>query len=149
MDEDNQSVDALVTLQERMVNLIKQLQMPLIETSMVIGNHIKQLMKSLNEYSSETGTIFPAKVTSPWELKVDTDTDSQITMELDKILSIVDNDRMDILATLIRITLIETELDLSEALLALRMWEHLARSQLAAATSPGQLFSPLVMPEEW
>ena len=149
MDEDNQSVDALVTLQERMVNLIKQLQMPLIETSMVIGNHIKQLMKSLNEYSSETGTIFPAKVTSPWELKVDTDTDSQITMELDKILSIVDNDRMDILATLIRVTLIETELDLSEALLALRMWEHLARSQLAAATSPGQLFSPLVMPEEW
>ena len=149
MDEDNQSVDALVTLQERMVNLIKQLQMPLIETSMVIGNHIKQLMKSLNEYSSETGTIFPIKVTSPWELNVDNDSNSQITMELDKILSIVDNDRMDILATLIRVTLIETELDLSEALLALRMWEHLARSQLAAATSPGQLFSPLVMPEEW
>tara|TARA_B100000459_G_scaffold98677_1_gene56259 strand:+ start:204 stop:662 length:459 start_codon:yes stop_codon:yes gene_type:complete len=149
MDEDNQSVDALVTLQERMVNLIKQLQMPLIETSMVIGNHIKQLMKSLNEYSSETGTIFPIKVTSPWELNVDNDSNSQITMELDKILSIVDNDRMDILATLIRVTLIETELDISEALLALRMWEHLARSQLAAATSPGQLFSPLVMPEEW
>ena len=149
MDEENQSVDALVTLQERMVNLIKQLQMPLIETSMVIGNHIKQLMKSLNEYSSETGTIFPIKVTSPWELNVDNDSNSQITMELDKILSIVDNDRMDILATLIRVTLIETELDISEALLALRMWEHLARSQLAAATSPGQLFSPLVMPEEW
>ena len=149
MNEENQSVDALVTLQERMVNLIKQLQMPLIETSMVIGNHIKQLMKSLNEYSSESGVHFPDKVTSPWELNMDNDTNSQITMELEKILSIVDNDRMDILATLIRVTLIETELDLSEALLALRMWEHLARSQLAAATSPGQLFSPLVMPEEW
>ncbi len=149
MNEESQSVDALVTLQERMVNLIKQLQMPLIETSMVIGNHIKQLMKSLNEYSSESGVLFPDKVTSPWELNMDNDTNSQITMELDKILSIVDNDRMDILATLIRVTLIETELDLSEALLALRMWEHLARSQLAAATSPGQLFSPLVMSEEW
>lgn len=149
MNEESQSVDALVTLQERMVNLIKQLQMPLIETSMVIGNHIKQLMKSLNEYSLESGVNFPDKVTSPWELNMDNDTNSQITMELDKILSIVDNDRMDILATLIRVTLIETELDLSEALLALRMWEHLARSQLAAATSPGQLFSPLVMPEEW
>ena len=149
MDEENQSVDALVTLQERMVNLIKQLQMPLIETSMVIGNHIKQLMKSLDEYSSESGTIFPDKVTSPWELNVDNDVDSHTKMELDKILSIVDNDRMDILATLIRVTLIETELNLSEAILALRMWEHLARTQLAAATSPGQLFSPLVMPEEW
>ena len=149
MGEENQSVDALVTLQERMVNLIKQLQMPLIETSMVIGNHIKQLMKSLDEYSSESGTIFPDKVTSPWELKVDNDVDSHTKMELDKILSIVDNDRMDILATLIRVTLIETELNLSEAILALRMWEHLARTQLAAATSPGQLFSPLVMPEEW
>ena len=149
MDEENQSVNSLVTLQERMVNLIKQLQMPLIEVSMVIGNHIKQLMKSLNEYSSETGAIFPDKVTIPWELSVDIDAGSQSKMELDKILSIVDDDRMDILATLIRVTLIETELNLSEAILALRMWEHLARTQLATANSPGQVFSPLILPEEW
>ncbi len=149
MDEKNQSVNALVTLQERMVNLIKQLQMPLIEVSMVIGNHIKQLMKSLNEYSSDTGAVFPEKVTNPWELNVSNDINSQSKMELDKILSIVDDDRMDILATLIRVTLIETELNLSEAILALRMWEHLARTQLATATSPGQLFSPLILPEEW
>ena len=149
MDEKSQSVNALVTLQERMVNLIKQLQMPLIEASMVIGNHIKQLMKSLNEFSSETGATFPDKVTTPWELNVDSDVDSQTKMELDKILSIVDDDRMDILATLIRVTLIETELNLSEAILALRMWEHLARTQLATANSPGQLFSPLILPEEW
>tara|TARA_B100000214_G_C23635260_1_gene475889 strand:- start:52 stop:501 length:450 start_codon:yes stop_codon:yes gene_type:complete len=149
MDEKNQSVNALVTLQERMVNLIKQLQMPLIEVSMVIGNHIKQLMKSLNEYSLDTGAVFPEKVTNPWELNVSNDINSHSKMELDKILSIVDDDRMDILATLIRVTLIETELNISEAILALRMWEHLARTQLANATSPGQLFSPLIMPEEW
>ena len=82
-------------------------------------------------------------------MKVDSDVDSQSKMELDKILSIVDDDRMDILATLIRVTLIETELNLSEAILALRMWEHLARTQLATANSPGQLFSPLILPEEW
>ena len=46
---ENLEVDGLVTLQERMVNLINQLQMPLIEVSMVIGNHIKQMMKSLEE----------------------------------------------------------------------------------------------------
>ena len=116
---------------------------------MVVGNHIKQLMKSLNDYSSDTGAVFPEKVTNPWELNVSNDINSQSKMELDKILSIVDDDRMDILATLIRVTLIETELNLSEAILALRMWEHLARTQLATATSPGQLFSPLIMPEEW
>ena len=106
-------------------------------------------LKSLNEFSSETGATFPEKVTTPWELNVDSDVDSQSKMELDKILSIVDDDRMDILATLIRVTLIETELNLSEAILALRMWEHLARTQLATANSPGQLFSPLILPEEW
>jgi len=56
---------------------------------------------------------------------------------------------MDILATLIRVTLIETEMALDDGILALRMWEKLARSQLSAATTPGQLFSPIIIPEEW
>ena len=149
MNEENQSVDALVTLQERMVNLIKQLQMPLIETSMVIGNHIKQLMKSLNEYSSESGVHFPDKVTSPWELNMDNDTNSQITMELDKILSIVDNDRMDILDTILRSSMVATEMPLADALMQLRQWEHLVRNQLSESKATGQLFSPLEIPEDW
>ena len=61
----------------------------------------------------------------------------------------VDDDRMDILATLIRVTLIETEMALDDGILALRMWEQLARSQLSSASSPGQLFSPIILPEEW
>jgi hypothetical protein len=47
------------------------------------------------------------------------------------------------------VTLIETEMALDDGILALRMWEKLARSQLSAATTPGQLFSPIIIPEEW
>ena len=147
--EESVEVDGLVTLQERMVNLINQLQMPLIEVSMVIGNHIKQLMRSLEEHIAKTGSGFPTKVTSPWPLTNDSNIISNTKMDLQKIISIVDDDRMDILATLIRVTLIETDMSLDDGILALRMWEQLARSQLSSATSPGQLFSPIILPEEW
>ena len=146
---ENLEVDGLVTLQERMVNLINQLQMPLIEVSMVIGNHIKQMMKSLEEHVEETGALFPVKVTSQWPLSSESNITSTNKMDLEKIISIVDDDRMDILATLIRVTLIETEMALDDGILALRMWEQLSRSQLSLATSPGQLFSPIILPEEW
>ena len=56
---------------------------------------------------------------------------------------------MDILEALIRVTLIEIEVSLIEGILALRAWEQLARTQLAQATGPGQLFSPLEIPENW
>ena len=148
MSEDIE-VDGLVTLQERMVNLINQLQMPLIEVSMVIGNHIKQLMNSLNDHIAKTGALFSNKVTEQWPLNNNSAIMSENKMDLDKIISIVDDDRMDILATLIRVTLIETEMAIDDGILALRMWEQLARSQLSAASSPGQLFSPIILPEEW
>jgi hypothetical protein len=148
MSEDVE-VDGLVTLQERMVNLINQLQMPLIEVSMVIGNHIKQLMNSLNDHIAKTGALFSNKVTEQWPLNNNSAIMSENKMDLDKIISIVDDDRMDILATLIRVTLIETEMAIDDGILALRMWEQLARSQLSAASSPGQLFSPIILPEEW
>ena len=45
---------------------------------------------------------------------------------------------MDILSTLIRVTLVEIEATLAEGLLALRPWEALSRSQLARAQGPGQ-----------
>ena len=64
-------------------------------------------------------------------------------------MSIVDEQRMDILETLIRVTLIETDATLVDALLALRPWEQIARTQLSKANGPGQLFSPIEIPEDW
>ena len=68
---------------------------------------------------------------------------------LDRLLDHVDADRMDILDTLIRVTLQEVDADLMHGILALRPWEHLVRTQLAAADGPGRLFSPLDIPDDF
>jgi hypothetical protein len=106
-------------------------------------------MNSLNDHIAKTGALFSNKVTEQWPLNNNSAIMSENKMDLEKIISIVDDDRMDILATLIRVTLIETEMAIDDGILALRMWEQLARSQLSAASSPGQLFSPIILPEEW
>ena len=70
-------------------------------------------------------------------------------MSLEKILESVDQDRMDILDTLIRTVINATELPFIDAVLALRRWEQIARTQLASASGVGQLFSPMDLPEEF
>ena len=141
----------MVTLQERMVHLIQQLGMPLVEVSMVISKQILGLMKSLNEHIELTNETFPNNATQAWQLTEDDTPDSQkqSSFELEKVMSIVDEQRMDILETLIRVTLIETDANLVDALLALRPWEQIARTQLSKANGPGQLFSPIEIPEDW
>ena len=144
------ATDSMVTLQERMVNLIGQLTMPVSEVALVLQHHIQGLLGSLNEYAQKTGASISDRVRQPWPIESQTQTsENMISFDVDKVLKIVDQDRMDILSTLIRVTLVETEMDLVEAILALRAWEQLVRQQLAEATGPGQLFSPLVFPEEW
>ncbi|MAF93732.1 hypothetical protein CMO85_03595 [Candidatus Woesearchaeota archaeon] len=144
----DESVDGLVTLTERTVNLIKQLNMPLVEVSLVIQKHINQLMQTLNQHLEATGQTVSERVHSPWPLDV-AGSASNSNFALEKVMNIVDHQRMDILDTLIRVTLIEIDINVIEALLALRQWEHLARTQLASVTGPGQLFSPLDVPDEW
>ena len=142
-------VDGLVTLQERMVNLIKQLNMPLIEVSMVIQNMLSPMLQSLRNHIGETGMSVPDKVMNQWPIDVLNHDMDKSSLAIDKILSVVDKDRMDILEALVRVTMVETEMILVDGISALRMWEHLVRSKLANITSPGQLFSPLEIPEEW
>ena len=142
-------VDGLVTLQERMVNLINQLNMPIIEVSMVIQNMLSPMLESLTTHVAETGMEVPDKVMNQWPIDVPNHDVDNSSLAIDKILSIVDKDRMDILEALVRVTMVETEMILLDGISALRMWEHLVRSKLASITSPGQLFSPLEIPEEW
>ena len=148
MDDATEGVDGLVTLQERMVNLINQLSMPLVEVSLVLQKHIKGLSQSLDEYLNQSGDEVPERVSQPWPINVE-QSSSQANFSLEKVLKIVDHQRMDVLEALIRVTLIEIEVSLIEGILALRAWEQLARTQLALATGPGQLFSPLEIPENW
>ncbi|MEC7484121.1 MAG: hypothetical protein VX998_04960 [Candidatus Thermoplasmatota archaeon] len=143
------ATDSMVTLQERMVNLIGQLTMPVAEVALVLQHHIQGLLGSLNEYVKKTGASISEQVAQPWPIEENNVEHNSISFDVEKVLKIVDQDRMDILSTLIRVTLVETEMDLVEGILALRSWEQLVRQQLADATGPGQLFSPIELPEEW
>lgn len=143
------ATDSMVTLQERMVNLIGQLTMPVAEVALVLQHHIQGLLGSLNEYVEKTGASINERVAQPWPIEENNVVQEPISFDVEKVLKIVDQDRMDILSTLIRVTLVETEMDLVEGILALRSWEQLVRQQLADATGPGQLFSPIELPEEW
>ena len=143
------ATDSMVTLQERMVNLIGQLTMPVAEVALVLQHHIQGLLGSLNEYVEKTGASISEQVAQPWPIEKNDVGQNPISFDVEKVLKIVDQDRMDILSTLIRVTLVETEMDLVEGILALRSWEQLVRQQLADATGPGQLFSPIELPEEW
>ena len=122
--------------------------MPLVEVSLVLQKHINQLMETLTQHLQATGQRVNERVQSPWPVEVP-ESASQSNFALEKVMDIVDQQRMDILDTLIRVTLIEIDVTVVEALLALRQWEHLARTQLASATGPGQLFSPLDVPDDW
>ncbi|MEC7179768.1 MAG: hypothetical protein VXW36_00095 [Candidatus Thermoplasmatota archaeon] len=143
------ATDSMVTLQERMVNLIGQLTMPVAEVALVLQHHIQGLLGSLNEYVEKTGASISDQVAQPWPIEENNVDRNPISFDVEKVLKIVDQDRMDILSTLIRVTLVETEMDLVEGILALRSWEQLVRQQLADATGPGQLFSPIDLPDEW
>ena len=56
---------------------------------------------------------------------------------------------MEIVDTLISVTIEEFQIPMAEALLFLRTWEKLVREQLSQATGPGQLFSPTELPDDF
>ena len=58
----------MVPLQERMVNLIGQLTMPVAEVALVLQHHIQGLVKSLTEYASKTGASISERVAHPWPI---------------------------------------------------------------------------------
>ena len=134
----------MVVLQECLVNLIKQLNMPIIESSMVISRWTNRLFSQLKEHADS----IPDNLAKQWEIDVEI-SQSENSFDLEKALSLTDKDRMDILDTLIRVTLEEEQMLVSDALGVMRAWEHLVRTQLAQATGPGQLFSPTNIPDDF
>ena len=129
-----EAIDGLVTLQERMVNLIKQLNMPLVEVSMVIQNMISPMLESLNKHAVENALELPDRIMNQWPIEKPIHDEVKSSLAVEKILSVIDEERMDILETLVRVTMVETEMILLDGIAALRMWEHLARTQLATVS---------------
>jgi len=142
------SAEDMVTLQERMVHLVEQLGMPLIEVSLVIGRWTNGLSQELHKVYSEQGLEIPDFLSTKWHIE-ESIAHSGNEFSLEKALSVVDDDRIDILDTLIEATLAELELNLQDALIVLRGWEQLVRQALTTTSSAGQLFSPLEIPEDF
>ena len=140
-----------IALQENMVNLSKQLSLPLIEASLVVSKYTKQLTANIVDYAHSKGEVLPQSILAPLPLSDDeSNADENYSgMPLEKIIDVVDHERMDIFDTLIRTTINIQEIPIFDALVVLRTWEKLVREQLVRVESVGQLFSPLNLPEDF
>lgn len=141
----------MLFLQEQMVAITTQLSIPLIEVSLVIQKYCNILLTQLEEQAKLHSEQLPENISKPWPISTGESSsevdEAGFTMDPKRLVEMTDSDRMDILDTVIRTAINDREIPLSDALLIIRDWEQLSRKQLAAATSPGQLFSPLELPE--
>ena len=147
--EDSPSTEKMLFLQENMVHLVNQMSMPVIEVSLVLSKYLNRMVDELENKAALSDEILPENVLNQRPIEIADDSSAKGGMSLEKILEIVDQDRMDILDTLIRTVINATELPFIDAVLALRRWEQIARTQLASASGVGQLFSPMDLPEEF
>ena len=139
--------ERVLFLQENMVSFVNQFNMPIIEVSLVLSKYIRIILDSLLEAADSQGESLPQNLVESWPIETYPDAPTIDSFPLDKLLGSLDEDRMDILDTLIRSILNESRLPFVPALTLLREWEQLARIQLSQANSPGHLFSPMEFPE--
>ena len=149
VSSDITSNEKMLILHQNIVNLVKQLSMPLVEVSLVIAKFIYILSEKLKQVALENNEKLPELFTVPWPLDFYESNESESKLNLDKVIDVLDNDRIDILDTLIRTSINLEEIPLSDSLLVLRSWEKLVRTQLAKSTSPGQLFSTVEIPDDF
>ena len=137
---------SLVTLQERMVNLVEQLAIPLVELSLVISRFNGLVLSRLMSLAEENSETLPPQITQQWNVEEQVQS-SEFEFDLDRVVEVVDEERMDILTTLIRVSVEELRITLFDLMILLRSWEQMLKIRLAKVTSPGQLFSPVSMPD--
>lgn len=139
--------ERLLFLQENMVNFIEQYNLPVIEVSLVVSKYIRVLLESLERAASANGEELPRDISQAWEIDADLNAPTIDSFPLDKLLGTLDEDRMDILDTMMRVIINGAEIPFSSTLTLLRDWEMRLRIQMAEARSPGHLFSPMELPE--
>ena len=139
--------ERLLFLQENMVNFVKQYNLPVIEVSLVVSKYIRVLLESLERAASANGEELPRNISQAWEIDADLNAPTIDSFPLDKLLGTLDDDRMDILDTMMRVIINGAEIPFSSTLTLLRDWEMRLRIQMAEARSPGHLFSPMELPE--
>ena len=148
---DSPANDKLLFLRVNMVHLTNQLSMPIIEVALVISKYIRMLLDSLQKAAIEEGEELPEIILNPLPSNSSlSETTSGInSFPLEKLIDRVDQDRMDILDTLVRTILNESQLEFVSALQEFRDWEFEIRNQLSEVSSPGGLFSPLSLDDDF
>lgn len=139
----------MTNLHERIVHMVRQLNIPLVEVSLVLSKYTRVLTDALQAKAIESNEELPPRLMYPWPLEEQILTQSKdYNFDLEKVLSLADADRMDILDTLIRTTINDEKLALADSLLLVRQWEKDVRQRLVLVESPGQLFSPMELSED-
>lgn len=139
----------MTTLHERIVHMVRQLGMPLLEISLVISKYTRILLSAIEEQAQRDGEVVPEILKKPLDIEMPESQGSEIQFEIEKLLDAVDEQRMDILDTLIRTTINDEMISHADALMLMRSWEKDVRERLAQASTPGQLFSPLEISEDY
>ena len=144
--------EKLLFLRENMVHLTNQLSMPIIEVALVVSKYIRIVLESLENAAEAAWEELPTAILNP--LPFDSENENSETpgiesFPLEKLIDRVDYDRMDILDTMVRTILNESQMEFVPALQELRDWEFEIRKQLSSASSPGALFSPLSLGDDF
>ena len=144
--------EKLLFLRENMVHLTNQLSMPIIEVALVVSKYIRIVLESLENAAEAAGEELPTAILNPLPFDSENENTELPGIEsfpLEKLIDRADYDRMDILDTMVRTILNESHMEFIPALQELRDWELEIRKQLSSASSPGALFSPLSLRDDF
>jgi hypothetical protein len=141
--------EKLLFLQENLSNFVKQYNLPIIESALVISKYLNILLSELQKIALSEGEILPEHITKPWPIISVIEPPRIDNFPLDKLMQTIDKDRMDIFDTIIRTIVNGSEIPFINVVALMRDWEKIIRTQLAKSTSPGHLFSPLELPEDF
>jgi hypothetical protein len=118
--------------------------------SLVLQKYTKALVGELQNQAQKNGEELPDEILHPLPLEPASCEDVVSTqIDPERLLKMVDADRMDIFDTVIRSAINEQSTPLYDALLVIRDWERIARIQLSNSTSVGQLFSPIELSDDF
>ena len=110
------------------------------------------MLESLENAAEAAGEELPTSILNPLPFDSENENTELPGIEsfpLEKLIDRVDYDRMDILDTMVRTILNESQMEFIPALQELRDWELEIRKQLSSASSPGALFSPLSLRDDF
>ena len=166
--------EARLFVQEQMTGFVTQYGVTVLEAGLVVAKYVRQLHERLARVAADHGETLPRLMTERWPLKPTVtaaaaaaaaigsppppDHDGALpdipeavlrVLTLDRLLELVDEQRMDIFDTFVRAASTQVELPLAELLLLLRQWEWLIRTRLQAVSHPRHLLTPLELPVDF